>query len=164
MNVFISYGFKDYDAVKRMKESLSGRFDVFCFEQQNDIGKPLWDTIVKRIDWADVFIVYITPATLDRAMSVGQESGHAKKAGKFIIPLKDKGVSAQDLGMLADLKWIEIDQENPGTAYQTLADTIWDYALTQEKQKAKKTNNLLWVLGGLLFLSLFGGGDYEDDY
>lgn len=164
LKVFISYGFADYGAVEKMSLALPWKHEVYYFQPNQDVGLPVPESILQRIDWADVVIAYITPATIDRAMAVGNEIGYAKKAGKFIIPLKSKEVQASDLGVLGTLKWIEVDKENPETAYKALADTIWDYALTKELKKRKELNGLLSVLGGLLLLSLFSGGDYEDDY
>ena len=156
MKVFISYGFEDYKTVSKLAEGLATAFEVYIYKPEEDIGQPLWNTINKRLDWADVLVVYITPSTLQRAQAVWKEVGYAEKAGKFIIPLKANEVSITELGMLGGLKWIEVDRSNPEAAYRTLADTIWDYALTQEKQKRKELNRVLWVVGGLLLVSLFG--------
>ncbi len=159
MKIFVSFGYSDLKEIEAMVRSIPSAHEVYYLREENDIGLSSWETLRKRIDWADIFIVYLSTSTIERAMAVGNEVGYAIKAGKFVIPLKERGVSTSDIGMVADLKWIPVDIEHQEDAYTILADTIWDYAGKKQKQKQKEWNALLWVIGGLILASLFGNDE-----
>ena len=78
MRLFISYSTGDLEIVDQIADALRPHAEVFYWDKDKEPGKDTWQTIFRWIDSADLVIAVITDKTVARAMSVGQEIGHAK--------------------------------------------------------------------------------------
>ena len=143
MNVFISYSVADTDLVATVANQIKEQACVNYWDVSKAPGKEIWPTIFSWIDAADLVLVLITDKTMQRAFSVGQEVGHAKKGGKQIIPLVTKEVTSTDLGCLSGITYIPLDTTNPGAALKAVqkelenlkAETHRLKELEEQKQK-----------------------------
>ena len=160
MNVFISYSVGDTELVQIVANSIKHKAAVINYwDKSKEPGKEVWPTIYGWIDTADLVLVLITDKTIARALSVGQEIGHAKKANKQIIPLVAKNVPSSELGFLAGITYIPLDTVNPAGALQSLQaelekleqESLRRQQLTRELEAQKKKEGIV-VLAGLALL------------
>lgn len=145
MQVFISYSTGDLDAVKRIANFVRDIGDVKYWDKDKEPGETAWDTIFEWIEDSDLVIALITDKTVSRAMSVGQEIGHAKAKGKKIIPIVTSNVRSSSLGCLMGITYIPVDRKNMLPAMFKIRETM----------KKEKFNNLVddtLIVGGILGL------------
>src|SRR5262245_41051793 len=91
-NVFISHVHEDDDGLTKLKDLLSTKGmtirDASIHKgKENDANAPAYiksEILAPQINWAGVFIVYVTPATKD-SIWVDWEINYAEKLGKRII-------------------------------------------------------------------------------
>lgn len=137
MKVFISYSVSDTALVRTVAEHIKAKATVTYWDQSKEPGKEIWPTIFGWIDAAELVLVLITENTLSRALSVGQEVGHARKANKPIIPLVAKGVGSSELGFLAGITYVQLDTTDPSAAIHALQqqlDKLKQQALLRHQQ------------------------------
>jgi hypothetical protein len=89
---------KDRDELMREVEDQPHARTLF-WSQDKVPGRDAWGTIYSWIDSADLVVVVLTGKALSRALSVGNEVGYARKAGKRIIPLVGPEVPKGELGI-----------------------------------------------------------------
>lgn len=155
MNVFISYSVADTDLVGMVAKQIKEKACVRYWDVSKEPGKETWPTIFSWIDSADLVLVLITDKTMQRAFSVGQEVGHAKKGGKQIIPLVTKDVTSADLGCLAGITYIPLDTTNPGDALKAVQDELEKLkqeALLRKELEEQKQKQGIFVLACLALL------------
>ena len=142
LTVFISYSVHDTEVVNTINTHLRPHAKTLFWSQDKVPGQDAWNTIYSWINTADLVVVVLTGKTLSRALSVGNEVGYARKAGKQIIPLVSPEVPKGELGCLEGITYIRLDFDNP---HQTIAQ-LHD-ALTKFAKKKKETAQALAVLG-----------------
>ena len=120
MKVFISYSTEDGDFVGKIAQAITPHGEVRYWDRSKEPGADAWPTIFRWIDESDTMLVVITDKVVRRGMSVGQEIGHAKARGKFIIPLVEEGVPASSLGCLSGVTYEPIPRANPALALERL--------------------------------------------
>jgi TIR domain len=159
MNVFISYSVSDTQLVRTVADHIKSKANVTYWDQSKEPGKETWPTIFGWIDAAE--LVLITENTLSRALSVGQEVAHARKANKPIIPLVAKGVKSSELGFLAGITYVQLDTTDPSAAIQALQqqlDKLKQQAIVRHQQiqalKEQQNRQGIAILA-LLALRLF---------
>ena len=126
---------------------------------KND-GADAWPTIFGWIDQADLVLVLLTDKTVHRALSVGQEIGHATKAGKTIIPMVGENVPVTELGCLAGVTYIPMKLSELSEATAALEKRIDQMSeerkrLETEREAAReseKKNNIIKTAGIALIL------------
>lgn len=157
MKVFISYSVDSTELVTRIADGIKASAEVYYWAYSQVPGEEAWKTIFGWIDAADLVLVLVSDKTINRAFSVGQEVGHAKKAGKLIIPLVGQGVNSEDLGCLAGTTYIPLDPGNTAPAMAALQsrvdDVLKDKQLRSRKQQEARDKAFL-VAGAALFLCL----------
>lgn len=153
MNVFISYSVADVDLLRRVAQVIAAGGDKpLCWDTSKTPGHEVWPSIFGWIDASDLAIVIITDQTVARAMSVGQEVGHARAKGKPIVPLVAAGVRPEDLGCLNGVIYQPISRENTSDALAAVQRVLDGMKM----QKAEAQRQLL-VVGGIVgLLWLFG--------
>lgn len=127
MKVFISYSTEDFEVVRKLANAITSLARVYYWDKDKKLGSDAWSTIFDWIDGADFVIAVITDSTVSRAMSVGQEVGHAKARKKVIIPLVGEGVHKNELGCLE------------GVTYEVFIKNNLDHAITKVKQQIEDT-------------------------
>ncbi len=158
MNVFISYSVADTTLVKTVAEHIKEKATPKYWDKSKEPGKEIWPTIFGWIDSSDLVLVLITDKTMQRAFSVGQEVGHAKKAGKQIIPLVTKDVPSSELGFLSGITYIPLDTGNPRDALQAVIEELekLNREATRRKELAEQQKKqaifFLACLAVLLFI------------
>jgi hypothetical protein len=148
LNVFISYSVHDRSIVSLINTHLQPHARTFFWDQDKAPGLDVWPTIYSWIDRADLAVVVLTGKTLTRAISVGNEVGYARKAGKRIIPLVAPEVPKGELGCLEGVTYIRLDYDSPAATLAELKREIEKFA--QEKSANAKAFAVL----GLLVLGL----------
>lgn len=153
MNVFISYSVADLDLLHQVADAIAAGGDQpLCWDTSKVPGQEVWASIFQWIDSSDLVVVIITDATVGRAMSVGQEVGHARARGKPIVPLVAAGVMPGDLGCLSGVTYQQISRENPARALQVVQQVIHGMKLKKAEEQKKLAVfagfvGLLWLLG-----------------
>ena len=108
--VFISYSFEDGDIVRQLKNTLQ-QDGIKCYVAKHDAnyGGSIYTKLSSAIDNSKAVIAILTQKGC-ASPSVNQELGYAKKAGKRIIPLVEKGVNLPV--MLQGLEYKKFDRSS----------------------------------------------------
>jgi len=159
MKVFISYSTHDTELVKEVADSVKSKTELFYWEEAHRPGDEAWPRIFSWIDESDLVLVVITDSTLKRAFSVGQEVGHARKAGKRIIPLVSSEVDLKDLGFLSGITFIPLDVRDPAKGIESLQKELERLENESRElalnQKGSNENGVAALVGlGVLFFLL----------
>lgn len=101
---------------------------------------------ISGIDVSDLVLVVIKGETVSRAMSVGQEIGHAQAMGKSIIPIVTPEVSASNLGLLSGITYQRIDRYNPKLAIRAIEN------LVLRKKEQIEELMAVFIVGGIVGL------------
>lgn len=149
MKVFISYSGKDLDLVEHLADALDEIVDVDYWDASRHLGEPDWDQIFEWIEESDLVLVLITDRTVQRAMAVGNEVGHAKAHGKAIFPLVAEGVPSSDLGCLGGITYERFQRDRFAEAVDRVVDAVDDF------RRDRNTKNLIGagLLAGLGYLA-----------
>lgn len=118
--------------------------------------------ISEALDASELVVVCLTKDG-QASGAVNQEIGYAVKAGKFVIPLVEKGV--KPTLFVHGIDWIEYDPENPGPAMTKCVDVLNKIhasklanleraMMIQRERDAVKTFLAVVVLVGLVVLLL----------
>jgi hypothetical protein len=74
--------------------------------------------------------VLITTTSVNSAY-VQQEIGLARAHGKVIVPIIEKGVDRSQLGLLAEVEWLELDLSTPADAMAKVTASLQPLVLAQ---------------------------------
>lgn len=142
MRVFISYSGKDLDLVEYLADALDEIVDVDYWDTARNLGDPDWDQIYEWIEESDLVLVLITDRTVQRAMAVGNEVGHARAHGKTIIPLVAEGVRSNDLGCLRGVTFQTFREDDFEEAVDLIVDAV------DERRRDQNAKN--WLTAGAI--------------
>lgn len=149
MKAFISYSNGDLEFAKTVASMIKNHVEPIYWDKDKLPGDGDWNSIFSWINDCPIVLTVVSKSVIEKGLSVGQEVGYAKKAGKIIIPFVSKNVKREELGCLKDLTSIHYDEANPQTAIKELETAI-------QKQSEKLQNNeviaLLAVGAIILFL------------
>jgi hypothetical protein len=106
----------------------------YLAEHDVQAGRVLADKIEAAIDASAAVVVLITDNSVN-SQYVQQEIGYARKAKKLIIPVVQKGISGEQLGMLQGIEYIAFDFESPHEGHAQLTAALRKLA---EKHAAKR--------------------------
>lgn len=148
MKTFISYSTPDSAIVRDIANYIKPHADVYYWEESKIPGQEAWPSIFKWIEQADIVLAVITDKTVSRAMSVGQEIGHAKAKNKTIIPLVGPDVDTRELGFLTGTTYQPISQNNPGPALKSVERIVL------AKKQELETKNTIFIIGGIVALMI----------
>ncbi|MFZ5994790.1 MAG: toll/interleukin-1 receptor domain-containing protein [Thermodesulfobacteriota bacterium] len=146
MKVFISYSTDDISIVHTIAQHVRPHAEVFYWDKSKVPGQESWPIIFTWVDQADIVLALITGKTVSRAMSVGQEIGHAKAKGKTIIPIVSPEVPSSELGFLSGITYQPIERNNPGPALESVKRVIL------AKKQQIESNQAFLIIGGILAL------------
>ncbi|MBS0198779.1 MAG: toll/interleukin-1 receptor domain-containing protein [Planctomycetes bacterium] len=153
MRVFISYSVADIDLLQHVVRMIHASGDQpLCWQVSKEPGKEAWKSIFEWIDSSDLVIVIITDKTVKRAMSVGQEVGHARAVGKPILPLVAPIVQPSDLGCLSGVVFQQIQRENPVPALRVVNRVI----RRMKQRQASEMRRIVVLAGALVTTWLLG--------
>jgi len=155
MRLFISYSTDDLEIVNQIADALRPHAEVCYWDKDNEPGKSVWKTIFGWIDSSDVVIAVITDKAVSRAMSVGQEIGHAQAKGKKIIPLVHKGIPSSELGCLHGITYIPFSNDCIEESLTRLKEVVGvpkQVVIDDEDQEWKELRKILLIVGGILVL------------
>lgn len=150
MKVFISYSNGDLEFARSVASMIKPYALTTYWDQDRLPGDGDWSSIFSWINDSSIVLALVSESVIKRGLSVGQEIGYAKKAGKVIIPFVSKKVSRDDLGAIKDLTAIHYDELNPATAIKELEAAI-------QKQSSKIQNNeavSILAVGAIVLLLL----------
>jgi hypothetical protein len=146
VNVFISYSSRDTRIVQQIAGYLSQTANVLYWNKNQEPGRESWPSIFSWIDQSDIVLAFITGNTVERAMSVGNEIGHAKAKNKLIIPIVTVDVPESELGCLKGIIYQRFDMNNPGPAIKVVERVI----LKKKKEKEEQADawRAIFLVGG----------------
>lgn len=124
LELFVSYSVDDTKVVEGIVSHLGPYANARYWHQDKEPGRDAWQTIHGWIDHAELIVVILTGNTLGRAISVGNEVGYARKAGKIIIPLVAPEVPPSSLGCLNGITYIALDPSRPEGAIKELKKVV----------------------------------------
>lgn len=157
MKVFISYSIHDAEFVKEFADALKPHVESLKYwEASKELGEDSWQSIFKWIDESDLVLAVITDKTINRAMAVGNEIGHARAKGKKVIPLVAPGISDSQLGCLKGVTYQRIDKDAPRPAIDAIAQEINRMKLAKQQPEQSDLGDLL-VIAGLVALIIWAG-------
>jgi hypothetical protein len=149
LKVFISYSSHDYEFVNQISNFLSDELSVYFWDKDKIPGEQDWPQIEQNLKNSDVVVVIISQSTIEKGFTVGQEVGRALELKKKLIPLVDKKIESQALGMLKNITPICFDSENPKQSLVPLNEALKSIKTTKEQE----SNGLAFMgFGALLFL------------
>ena len=120
VKVFISYSVDDLKLVEELAKQIEPLAEVRYWNKSKEPGEEAWKQIFGWIDESDTILAVVTGKTVIRAMSVGQEIGHAKAKNKKIVPLVAEGIPVSDLGCLSGIVFEPIPTDNPAPALERI--------------------------------------------
>lgn len=136
LELFISYSVDDANVVEGVVTHLKPHANARYWQQDKEPGRDAWQTIHGWIDRADLVVVILTGNTLARAISVGNEVGYARKAGKIIIPLVATEVPPSSLGCLNGITYIALDPSRPDGAIRELKRVVETTATALNRKRS----------------------------
>ena len=156
MKVFISYSTDDQKLVNQLAKEIEPHAEVRYWDKSKELGEEAWKSIFKWIDESDTVIAVITDKTVERAMSVGQEIGHAKSKSKRIVPLVAEGIPSSSLGCISGLTYETLSPKN----LVPTIDRLKKLFKHKPKEKVESTTSLadwllLGVIVGIIYLVFF---------
>ncbi len=115
---FVSHSSRDEALVRALQDNAAGLgIEIYLAEHDLRPGHQLSTKIQREIERSHAVIVLLTTAAADSSY-VQQEIGYALKARRYVIPLVERGLSADKLAMLQGKEYIELDPEDPDAAMQ----------------------------------------------
>jgi hypothetical protein len=162
LKIFLSYPREDlWLAYKIQKILAEVGIYVYLAELFPEPGATLWEKIKRMIQRSDIVIVLWTKNAQNSAF-LNQELGYAESLNKLIIPLAERGTTAE--GLLAGREYIPFERERDAEAYSTLCHSLYKFLLKkleqQKKQRAQQmgaaVGGTLLVLGLIALLAAFG--------
>lgn len=153
--IFLSHGKADIDWVNWIKVNAENNgVDVYLFEYDPQPGTYVADKVKQAIQNSDIFVVLLTHES-QFSPYVQQEIGFAEANGKRIIPLVQPGIQKQTLAMLEGREYIPFDFCKPSEALLELLSYLQGLKIKKENEQ---TIILIMAIGGIIGLSLLGGG------
>jgi hypothetical protein len=102
-----------------MREAAAQGIEPYLAEHDVQPGHTLASKIEAAIDTSAAVVVLITNNSVN-SQYVQQEIGYARKAKKLIIPVVQKGIAGERLGMLQGVEYIAFDFANPHEGHAQL--------------------------------------------
>ena len=159
--VFISHSTKDREIIVEIARSIqSDEIKAYVAEWDITPGVDLPRKVKNQIKRCDCVVVILTKRGT-RSQWVHQEIGCANGLDKLVIPFVEKGVKVK--GFIGSREYIEFDRSDPDSLKDAM-DDLGDYlGDLHEEKKAGQTRGL-WILGGIVLLSLLFPGNDKDDW
>lgn len=119
--VFVSYGRENDQAVRSLAHDLDALGHSVWFDQALTGGRAWWDHILGRIRDSDVFLVALSPESLD-SEACRQECSYAFKLGKTVLPvLVAEGVKTDLLPpMLAQIQYVDYRGQDKSAVFSLM--------------------------------------------
>lgn len=156
LTVFISYSVADRDVLLRVCDVLKAAgCRLLCWNESKEPGEEVWPSIHRWIDECDLVLAIITDSTVKRAMSVGQEIGHAVARGKRVVPLVMKGIPASDLGCLAGIIHQPFDPEHLEPALRSISETMHRQSTLKNEEELNQILDIVLLALGALAAAFF---------
>ena len=158
-NIFVSYSTNDSNKVQPLVDQISTIQGVNIFFAEKSImpGSLVNQTIIKKIEDSDIFLVFFSESAL-KSNYVQQEIGAAKSYNKYIIPILLD--STKPTGMLEGVNYLNFhDSTKQVTEMNRLYQFIVRNIQSKKQGQALKFLGLL-ALGYLLLKS----DEDEDEY
>ena len=158
-NIFVSYSTNDSNKVQPLVDQISTIQGVNIFFAERSImpGSLVNQTIIKKIEDSDIFLVFFSESAL-KSNYVQQEIGAAKSYNKYIIPILLD--STKPTGMLEGVNYLNFhDSTKQVTEMNRLYQFIVRNIQSKKQGQALKFFGLL-ALGYLLLKS----DEDEDEY
>jgi hypothetical protein len=160
LSIFLSHysGARDVPLVTALLSALPQYgIEPFVAERHRQPGRLVTDKIREALDTSEIVVVLFTKDGHASA-AVNQEVGYATKAGKFVIPLVEKGVTPTLFAFGMDA--IEYDPANPLPALMECVNVL--NAIHAKKQEElrrvidaqKKHDDLMAFLAILALVAL----------
>jgi len=153
-DVFLAHSVKNPNILHTISRYLDTYgIKVHIAEREAQPGNRVSEKISNMVDQSDCLLALLTKEGAD-SQWVNQEIGYAKKAGKRIIPVVEKGVEIK--GFVQDIEWITFDANETHETLQQIVNWISKEASkkkqTQQQQAAWNTLISLVFIAGLIAL------------
>jgi hypothetical protein len=147
MELFLSHATSDAAIVDEIRSRLAAvGVDVYTAEHDVRAGHNVHDKIDQAIRRCDIMVVLLTTAGND-AIYAHQEIGFAKHAGKLIIPVVTPEVARAGLGMLQNIEYIVVDENDPSSALHVLSGRIEQLSKQKEHDDLMKAALVMVAIG-----------------
>jgi hypothetical protein len=118
--VFVSYGRENHAVVRSLTQDLVELGHTIWFDQDLTGGRAWWDHILSRIRECDVFVVALSPESLD-SEACKRECSYAFKLGKTLLPVLIADVRAELLPpLLAEIQYVDYRRQDKGAAFSLM--------------------------------------------
>ena len=144
----------DASEVEKLHETIAGLgVSVYLAENDPQPGVNLASKVVTEIRACDAMVVLLADGGASSAW-VQLEIGAALTAGKFIVPIVQKGTDVK-MGALAGLECIEVDFASPGDAAATISSSLEPLVRRHAERLAREAGQQeLLIALGLVALAL----------
>jgi TIR domain len=136
-----------------MRKAAENNIRPYLAEHDVQPGGVLAEKIEAAIDASAAVAVLITDNSVN-SQYVQQEIGYARKAKKLIIPVVQKGITGEQLGMLQGVEYIAFDFENPHEGHAQLTAAMRQLAERHAKSGPDQDLVLAAAFACLLLLLL----------
>jgi hypothetical protein len=131
LEVFLSHATADRDhvaLVQRQIEALG--ITVYLAEHDPKPGTSIASKVEAALERCHAVVVLITTNSVNSAY-VQQEVGLARAHDKPILPIVDKSVDPQTLGMLSEVERLELDVHRPAEAMARISESLQPLVVAQ---------------------------------
>lgn len=140
-SVFLSHSTLDGHLVQVVREQATTLgVNVYLHEEHPEPGVQLSTKLIEAIERSDALIVLIT-RNASASNFVNQEIGVALGKQKPIIPLVEKGVSANLLAMLQGVEYVPFDATDLSSSLSTLTSRIHHLQATRATAQIRALEN-----------------------
>jgi len=114
--IFVSYGRENHAVVRSLTQDLAEFGHKIWFDQDLTGGRAWWDHILSRIRECDVFVVALSPESLD-SEACTRECSYAFRLGKTLLPVLIADVRTELLPpILAEIQYVDYRRQDKGAA------------------------------------------------
>ncbi|PSG96932.1 hypothetical protein BRD56_08240 [Thermoplasmatales archaeon SW_10_69_26] len=147
--VFVSHDSGDEELARQIEEkAASVGVDVWLFEEDNHLGKPIRQKVQNAIDESNAFVVLFAENS-SMSSYVRQEIGYAEGTDTPVLPMVHDSVDGGDLAMLRGREQIRFGSDQVTQAASELKQRIRH----RRRKSARNTVRTVEVLGGLSLLA-----------
>jgi TIR domain-containing protein len=152
IQIFLSHNTRDRKWCEWLMRSAAAHgIKPYLAEHDVQAGGVLASKIERAIDESAAMIVLITNNSVNSGY-VQQEVGYARKAKKLIIPVVQKGITGEQLGMLQGVEYIAFDFASPQEGHAQLTAAMRKLAEKHAKRSGDRDLVLAAAFACLLLL------------
>jgi hypothetical protein len=133
LEVFLSHATGDAEHIALVRPQIEALgISVYAAEDDPKPGTVLVEKLEAAIERCSAVIVLLTGNSVESAF-VQQEIGIARRCGKPIVPIVEKGIDTRKLGILQGIEYLELDLAHPAETLAKMTASLQPLVVDQLK-------------------------------